>query len=161
MIYPDYKVGCQPPCPSTRMKYRWVQEDEIGMAIICASTEEYCNPKYLDQLPAVETMASLHSSQFVASQLSGSLVESPVIAVSSALTKSGSDIGQYTESPHINEDGDQTAMASFSFSQLLPPRKSTRVASGSALPAAASEKAAPQVVDHAIPEKPAKKKVIQ
>ncbi|KAF9932711.1 hypothetical protein BGZ65_004369, partial [Modicella reniformis] len=143
------------------MKYRWVQEDEIGMAIMYASTDMYSNPKYLGPLPTMDTMASLQSSQFATtSQLSGSLADASVIATPSTWTKSYSNDADEKKSLQSGEGDDESAvMASFSLSQLLPPsKKLNRVVSGSNPTAAAKENSVPQPVKQDISEKPAKKK---
>ncbi|ORZ08784.1 hypothetical protein BCR41DRAFT_399051 [Lobosporangium transversale] len=105
-----------------RMGYRWVREDEIGMAIISASTERYCNPKYLEPLQAMEVMASLHSTQLSLNDYSST--EEPPVSTASTLSRSGSTVGFNKEAPRvIDSDNDNDLEASLSFSQLMAPTK--------------------------------------
>ncbi|KAF9572758.1 hypothetical protein EC968_009486 [Mortierella alpina] len=106
-----------------RMGYRWVYEDEIGMAIVYASTEMFCNPKYQESLPTVEMMASMQTSQ-----LSNPFGTMPTFVVPEGGTLDGSLTGDTTTSSHAIHDSNEP-LSSLSFSQLLAPTKSrTRVA---------------------------------
>ncbi|KAF8975570.1 hypothetical protein BGZ46_009023 [Entomortierella lignicola] len=110
-----------------KMGYRWAHEDEIGMAILYASTDIYCNPKYLDPLPTLEKMASLQSSQFEFSQYSGKLGESLSISAPSTLSRAGSNAGTSKGDPPLIGGEIELIDASFDLSQLmLPPRKSAK-----------------------------------
>ncbi|KAF9967839.1 hypothetical protein BGZ70_007986 [Mortierella alpina] len=108
--------------------YRWVYEDEIGMAIVYASTEMFCNPKYQESLPTVEMMASMQ-----ASQLTNPFGTMPTFVVPEVSSFDGLAIKDSTTSPHVIQDSIEPS-SSLSFSQLLAPTKSrTRGASQGAL----------------------------
>ncbi|KAF9353955.1 hypothetical protein BGX26_008290 [Mortierella sp. AD094] len=141
----------------SKMGYRWVHEDEIGMAVLYASTDMYCNPKYLDPLPTLEVMASLQSSQFMSSQYSGRLDTPLSISAPSTLSRSGSTTGGNKDDPQIIGDDTEVIEASFGLSQLmLPPRKSVKLAPSN--PVNVKETAVLRVSGLASGAKPAKKK---
>ncbi|KAF9981550.1 hypothetical protein BGZ75_007096 [Mortierella antarctica] len=106
-----------------RMGYRWVYEDEIGMAIVYASTEMFCNPKYQESLPTVEMMASMQPSQ-----LSNPFGTMPTFVVPGVGSFDRLATKDAITSPHIIQDSSEHS-SSLSFSQLLAPTKSkTRAA---------------------------------
>jgi len=84
-----------------RLGYRWVEEDEIGKAIIYASTNVFCNPKHMDPLPTHEEMSTLHTSQMPFTQNLGSLASMPAFMPQPRLQK-----GNSFDLPQIIEDGD-------------------------------------------------------
>ncbi|KAF9425056.1 Prohibitin-1, subunit of the prohibitin complex (Phb1p-Phb2p) [Podila epigama] len=45
-----------------KMGYRWVNEEEIGKAIVYASTDLFCNPKFKGELPSHESMSMMMAS---------------------------------------------------------------------------------------------------
>jgi hypothetical protein len=137
------------------MKYRWVQEDEIGMAIMYTSADEYCNPKYMDALPTVEVMATLHNSLYSASLVLGSFGDGSMTTATPNLSRNGSDIHHTKDSPHVIEDDDPSS-ASFSLSMMLPSsRKTNHKANDSHTPTTGNEKITSQVEKPADTEKPA------
>ncbi|KAF9999111.1 hypothetical protein BGZ79_007264 [Entomortierella chlamydospora] len=151
------KVYSQLDTVLSKMGYRWVHEDEIGMAILYASTDIYCNPKYLDPLPTLEAMASLQSSQFMPSQYSGRPDTQLSISAPSTLSRSGLTAGGDKDDPQIIDDDTEVIEASFGLSQLmLPPRKSVKPALAN--PANANETTVPRVSGLASGAKPVKKK---
>ncbi|KAF9175097.1 hypothetical protein BGX20_008232 [Mortierella sp. AD010] len=151
------KVYSQLDTVLSKMRYRWVHEDEIGMAILYASTDIYCNPKYLDPLPTLEAMASLQSSQFMPSQYSGRPDTQLSISAPSTLSRSGSTAGGNRDDPQIIDDDTEVVEASLGLSQLmLPPRKSVKPVLAN--PANAGETTVPRVSGLASGAKPAKKK---
>ncbi|KAG0215423.1 hypothetical protein BGX28_010128 [Mortierella sp. GBA30] len=146
-MYPNLETILQ------RMGYRWVIENEIGMAIVYASTEMYCNPKYHESLPTVEMMASLQASQVAPSQYMSSLGFLPTLITPSVSESGGAAAGDAKESPHIIQDDDGTSAGSFSFSQLMAP---TRTKAHVAAPAAPQY--TPKVAKPGTAEKRDKKK---
>ncbi|CAO3570675.1 unnamed protein product [Mortierella alpina] len=101
-----------------RLGYRWVYEDEIGMAIVYASTEMFCNPKYQESLPTVEMMASMQ-----ASQLTNPFGTMPTFVVPDVGSFDGLATKDTTTLPHVIPDSSEPS-SSLSFSQLLAPTKS-------------------------------------
>ncbi|KAG0369791.1 hypothetical protein BC939DRAFT_504085 [Gamsiella multidivaricata] len=154
----------------TRMKYRWVHEDEIGMAIMYASTDMYCNPKYLEPLPAMETAGSFQNSLISPSlteplhitdvaALPSSSVAVPLSAAVTALSRSGSSTGDTKDDPQIvDDDDDEPPIASFSLSQMIPASTKPNHTGTSTLGVGSETLSAPQPSNPKATEKPAKKK---
>ncbi|GJJ70272.1 nibrin [Entomortierella parvispora] len=84
-----------------KLGYRWVEEDEIGKAIIYASTDIFCNPKHMGPLPTHEEMSTLHVSQMPFTQNLGSLASMPAFMPQPKLRK-----GNSADFPQVIDDGD-------------------------------------------------------
>ncbi|KAF9202102.1 hypothetical protein BGZ59_002323 [Podila verticillata] len=133
-----------------RMNYRWVQEDEIGKAVLSVATDMYCNPKYMDELPSYETMSLMLGSMNQSQSLyMGSLAVPSTVAGSSTLEELHTTHGA-KESPHVIED-DEDAM---SLSQFMPRTKKYTKTRSSTF-AAETAPSSPKVE---IVSRPAKKK---
>ncbi|KAF9025681.1 hypothetical protein BGZ52_008801 [Haplosporangium bisporale] len=136
-----------------RMNYRWVQEDEIGKAVLSVATDMYCNPKYMDELPSYETMSLMLGSMNQSQSLyMGSLAVPSTVAGSSTLEELHTTHGA-KESPHVIED-DEDAM---SLSQFMPRTKKYTKTRSSTF-AAETAPSSPKVE---IVSRPAKKKDVK
>lgn len=122
-----------------RLGYRWVEEDEIGKAIIYASTDIFCNPKHLEPLPTHEEMSTLHTSQMPFTQNLGSLASMPAFMPQPRLQK-----GNSADFPQLIDDGDDDDDI-----WMLPSKKT----------GASKAKAAPPAPTKSSADKPPKKKV--
>ncbi|KAF9189053.1 hypothetical protein BGZ51_000162 [Haplosporangium sp. Z 767] len=108
-----------------RMGYRWVFENEIGQAILHASTEMFCNPKYLGSLPTMEAMATLHGSQASSMQLTESLGSVSMSTMPATLKKVDSTADDSKDTAQLMNDDHNPTGASFSLSQLIAPSRKT------------------------------------
>ncbi|KAF9901535.1 hypothetical protein EC991_006046 [Linnemannia zychae] len=137
-----------------KMGYRWVQEVEIGSALAYASTDIYCNPKYLEELPAMGMISTLASVHVPFLQLVGS--------VESTQTSIGPTASRGRDSPHFLDDAEETTTGSFDLSQLMAPPKKSAFKNYTSTKAVASAQAQPpplpQQAKTSMPEKPVKKK---
>ncbi|KAG0272568.1 hypothetical protein BGZ95_011676 [Linnemannia exigua] len=126
-LKPDTDVDADPMfSEASRFLKRWVQEVEIGSALAYASTDMYCNPKYLEELPAMVMMSTLASIQVPFSQFDGS-VASTQSFVRPTVSRATSNVGYAKDSPLFLEEAEETTTGSFDLSQLMvPPRKSVR-----------------------------------
>ncbi|KAF9438430.1 hypothetical protein BGZ76_007954 [Entomortierella beljakovae] len=142
-----------------KMGYRWVHEDEIGMAILYSSTDMYCNPKYLEKLPKLEDMGSLQSSQFISTQYPDELSIDPSIAAPSTISRNASTIGSNNKEESLVGDDTVLESASFGLSQLMmPSKRSMQKASSAVTSPKINEQPTPKNVKPTSVEKPAKKK---
>ncbi|KAG0027624.1 hypothetical protein BGZ81_005430 [Podila clonocystis] len=100
-----------------KMSYRWVQEDEVGRAVLLVATDMFCNPKYMGDLPSYETLSLMLGSMNQSPSLyMGSLIV-PSIVDSSTLDQH--HVTQGSKAPHVIEDDDD----SMSLSQFMPRSK--------------------------------------
>ena len=133
-------------------------EEEIGMAIMYASADRFCNPKYLGPLPSVDIMASFQSSLVAPSQSALSLGDQFSVVAHSTLSRSGSNVGDSKESPQVIDDDGEPDVTSFSLSQLLPLSRKSNYGDARAI-VSAPEAPTPGAVELVKVDKPAKKKV--
>ncbi|KAF9578849.1 hypothetical protein BGW38_005156, partial [Lunasporangiospora selenospora] len=119
-----------------KMKYRWIKEDEVGKAILFASTDMFCNPKYLEALRQIDIIASLSMSQFPATIPASVPATFPatIMATSSAILDDQLKADEEPESDHTtdtsndyqaDQQGDD-ASGSFSLSLMMPTKRSVR-----------------------------------
>ncbi|KAG0254868.1 hypothetical protein BG011_005462 [Mortierella polycephala] len=141
-----------------RMGYRWVFEDEIGQAILHASTEMFCNPKYLDSLPTMEAMATLHGSQISPTQFTESLASVPMSTMPAALKKVGSTTNDFKDTAQLIDGDHGLTGASFSLPQLLVPSRKTNRAIPNPATAHQMTTTTPMTKKNDIVGRPAKKK---
>ncbi|KAF9129445.1 hypothetical protein BGW39_004169 [Mortierella sp. 14UC] len=164
-LKPDGDVDADPAFSKAsaflkKMGYRWVQEVEIGSALAYASTDMYCNPKYLEELPAMVMMSTLASVQVPFSQFVGS-AGSTQSFVRPTASRAGSNVGDAKDSPLFLDEAEETTTGSFDLAQLMaPPKKSVRKDLTSVTPVASSraQPPPPQQTKSSVAEKPVKKK---
>ncbi|KAG0347451.1 hypothetical protein BG004_007691 [Podila humilis] len=139
-----------------RMKYRWVQEDEIGKAVIYATADTFCNPKYMDELPSHTSMSlmmgTMNSSHYMGSLAPSAISEQEGFSTldESTISKGGTSKGL----SHINEANDNS---SFSLSQFMP-RTNKKAALEKTISSTSAEVTAPSSPVADTTTKPAKKK---
>ncbi|KAF9092930.1 hypothetical protein BGX23_003807 [Mortierella sp. AD031] len=139
-----------------KMGYRWVQEVEIGTALAYASTDMYCNPKYLEELPNMVMMATLPSVQVPFSQFAGT-TRSTQTFVRPSTSRVASIAGDANDSSLLLDEADETAVASFDLSQLMAPSKKF-VRKGATTAPARDPPPPPQQTKASDVERPVKKK---
>ncbi|KAF9286891.1 hypothetical protein BGZ74_001206 [Mortierella antarctica] len=133
-----------------KMSYRWVQEDEVGRAVLLVATDMFCNPKYMGELPSYETLSLMLGSMNQSQSLYvGSLIV-PSTVDSSTLEMHHSTQG--AKAPHVIEDDDEP----MSLSQFMPRSKKNTKTGSSAFAAAAETAPSSPKVENVC--RPAKKK---
>ncbi|KAG0377311.1 hypothetical protein BGX24_006333 [Mortierella sp. AD032] len=145
-----------------KMSYRWVQEVEIGSALAYASMDMYCNPKYLEELPAMVMMSTLASVQVPFSQFDGSAASTQSF-VRPTISRAASNVWDAKDSPLFLNEAEETTTGSFGLSQLMaPPRKSVHKDVTSATSATSSRNQPlppPQQTKASVAEQHVKKRV--
>ncbi|KAF9333835.1 hypothetical protein BG006_003117 [Podila minutissima] len=133
-----------------KMSYRWVQEDEVGRAVLLVATDMFCNPKYMGELPSYETLSlmlgSMNQSQslYVGSLIVPSIVDSSTLEMHHTT--------QRAKAPHVIVDDDD----SMGLSQFMPrSKKNTRTGPSTFAAAAETAPSSPKVENVC---RPAKKK---
>lgn len=132
------------------MSYRWVQEEEIGRAVLLVATDMFCNPKYMGDLPSYETLSFMLSSMNQSQSLYvGSLI------VPSTVDSSTVEVPHTTQEAkaHVIEDDDD----SMSLSLIMPrPKRHTKTGSSAFAAVVETAPSSPKMDNIS---RPAKKKV--
>ncbi|KAG0050428.1 hypothetical protein BGZ83_004804 [Gryganskiella cystojenkinii] len=133
-----------------KLGYRWVNEDEVGKAVIYASTEIFCNPQYMDALPTHEEMSTMRVSQMPFTQYLGSLASMPA----QLTLKKDNSAGDAIDFPQVIDDDDNDDDI-----WIRPMKRSAVSTSKAALPYRSPAPASPVTASTKSPAaKPPKKK---
>ncbi|KAG0325311.1 hypothetical protein BG000_001860 [Podila horticola] len=132
-----------------RMSYRWVQEEEIGRAVLLVATDMFCNPRYMGDLPSYETLSfmlsSMNQSQslYVGSLVVPSTVDSSTVEVPHTIQGAKA---------HVIEDDDDSMSLSLI---MLRPKRHTKTGSSAFAAVVETAPSSPKVDNIS---RPAKKK---
>ncbi|KAF9920634.1 hypothetical protein FBU30_009499 [Linnemannia zychae] len=98
------------------------EEVEIGSALAYASTDMYCNPKYLDELPVAAMMSTLASIQAPFSEFEGSAT-STQSSINPTISRTVSAIQDTKDSLLHLDEAEDTTTGTFGLSQLMAPSR--------------------------------------